>query len=179
MQESYVKGSSAPSRPRVMVACPRGHAVSVDRGTCRPAIELRNHPLWGADRVLWPGRQHGQRRYRESLADPTESETLSMYGSSMHENREIPSTFGSAKIALQSDRSGKACGLKPDVYVDGKSDIGIVPVNAGNKAGGAESVSYGGNETPRRNRKSDNGNPPSKVELVLLHVWLRTRWREG
>ena len=102
-----------------------------------------------------------------------------MYGSSMHENRDIPSTSGSEEIVLQSDRSGKACGLKPDMYVDGKSDIGIVPVNAGNKAGGVEAASYGGNETPCRNRKSGIGNPPSKVELALQHVWLRTRWRKG
>jgi len=97
----------------------------------------------------------------------------------MHENREIPSTFGGEEIALQSDRSGKACGLNPDVYVVGKSDIGIVPVNAGNKAGGVETANYGENETPCRNRKSGIGNPSPKVELAMLHVWLRTRWREG
>ena len=179
MKESYVEGSSAPPRPRVMVVCPRGHTVSVDRGTCRPAIELRNHPIWGADRVLWKGRQHDRWRYCESSFGPTESETLSMCGSSMHENREIPTTSGSEKNALLADRSGKACGLKPDMYVVGKSDIGIVPVNAGNKAGGVEAASYGENETPSRNRKSDIGNPSPKVELALLPVRLRTRWRKG
>ena len=136
MKKSYVEGSSAPPRPRVMVVCSRGHAVSVDRGTHRPGIELRKHPIWGADRVKCTGRQHDRWRYRESSIDPAESKTLSMCGNSMHENREIPSTSGSEEIALLSDRSGKACGLNPDMYVDGKSDIGIVPVNAGNKAGG-------------------------------------------
>ena len=179
MKESYVEGSSAPPRPRVMAVCSRGHAVSVDRGTHRPGFELRKHPLWGADRVLWKGRQHDRWRYRELSFGPAESETLRMCGSSMHENREIPSTSGGEKNALPSDRSGKACGLKPDMYVGGKSDIGIVPVNAGNKAGGAKAANYGGNENPCRNRKSDTGNPPSKVGQALLHVRLRTRWREG
>ena len=36
------------------------------------------------------GRQHRQRRYRESLAGPARSETLRMYGTSMRENREVP-----------------------------------------------------------------------------------------
>jgi len=102
-----------------------------------------------------------------------------MYGSFMHENREIPSTPGGEEIALRSGRSGKACGHNPGMYVDGKSHIGIVAVSAGNKAGGVEAANYGGNENPRRNRKSDIGNPSPKDELALQHVRLRTRWREG
>jgi hypothetical protein len=49
MREPYVEGSSDPPRPRVMAACPQGCAVSVDRGTRRAGIELRNQPLRGAD----------------------------------------------------------------------------------------------------------------------------------
>jgi hypothetical protein len=36
------------------------------------------------------GRQHRQRRYRESLLDPARSENLGTYGISMRENREVP-----------------------------------------------------------------------------------------
>ena len=36
------------------------------------------------------GRQHCQRRYRESLAGPARSENQGMYGTSMRENREVP-----------------------------------------------------------------------------------------
>ncbi len=179
MRESYVKGSSAPSRPRVMVVCPRGHTVSVDRGTCRPAIELRKHPF--GEPTAYDDREGNTMRSVNAscVIGPAESKTLSMYGSSMHENREIPSTSSGEEIALSSDRSGKACGHNPDVYVDGKSHIGIVPVNAGNKAGGVEAASYGGNENPGRNRKNDTGNPSPKVLLALQHVRLRTRGREG
>jgi len=52
-----------------------------------------------------------------------------MRGNSMHENREVPGTSVTNPVA---DRSGKACGRKPDMYVSGKSDIGIVPRNAAN-----------------------------------------------
>ena len=54
------------------------------------AIEPRNHRVRGADAVYGSGRQHRQRRYRESLAGPARSETLRMYGTSMRENREVP-----------------------------------------------------------------------------------------
>jgi len=179
MKASYVKGSSVPSRPRVMAVCSRGHAVSVGRGTCRPAIELRNHPFGMP--TAYDGRE-GNTMCSDNAScviGPAESKTLSMYGSSMHENREIPATSCGEEIALSSDRSGKACGHNPDVYVDGKSHIGIVPVNAWNKAGEVESANYGGNENPSRNRKSGTGNPSPNVELVLLHVRLRTRGRKG
>ena len=39
------------------------------------AIEPRNHRVRGADAVYGSGRQHRQRRYRESLAGPARSET--------------------------------------------------------------------------------------------------------
>ena len=70
------------------------------------AIEPRNHRVRGADAVYESGRQHRQRRYRESLAGPARSETLRMYGTSMRENREDP------RLARPADhragRSGKA-----------------------------------------------------------------------
>ena len=70
------------------------------------AIEPRNHRVRGADAVYESGRQHRQRRYRESLAGPARSETLRMYGTSMRENREVP------RLARPADhragRSGKA-----------------------------------------------------------------------
>ena len=110
MKEFYVKGSIAPSRPRVMAVCPRGHAVSVGRGTHRLGYELRNQPLWGADLVDLRGRQHNRRRYRESSIGPTESKTLSMRGSFMRENREISSSLAGNGSA---SRVGKAKAVTP------------------------------------------------------------------
>ena len=54
------------------------------------AIEPRNPRVRGVDAVYGSGRQHRQRRYRESLGGPARSETLCMYGTSMRENREVP-----------------------------------------------------------------------------------------
>jgi hypothetical protein len=55
------------------------------------AIEPRKlNKVRGADAVTLGGRQHRQRRYRESLLDPARSENLGTYGISMRENREVP-----------------------------------------------------------------------------------------
>ena len=47
----------------------------------------------------------------------------------MLENREISIVSG----RLLPERSGKACGHKPDVYATEKSDIGVVPKKEPNK----------------------------------------------
>jgi hypothetical protein len=41
MEEPRAEGLATHSGPRVMWVRPRGHARSVDRGTCKPGIELR------------------------------------------------------------------------------------------------------------------------------------------
>jgi hypothetical protein len=102
-----------------------------------------------------------------------------MRESSMHENREIPSVPVGRPRRPSAGRSGKARGRNPDVYAGGKSDISIVPMNAGNKAAGRGTASYGGTVTPPRNRKSGSGNPPPAAGLVTWSVWLRTGGREG
>ena len=63
-------------------------------------------------------------------ADPAESKTLCTRGRSMHENREIPAVPKGRKVP---GRSGKICGRNPDADAAGKSDTGVVPVNAPNK----------------------------------------------
>ena len=66
----------------------------------------------------------------ESPAGPAESETLCMRGHSMLENREISIASG----RFLPERSGKACGHKPDVNAKEKSDIGVVPKKEPNNA---------------------------------------------
>lgn len=110
---------------------------------------------------------------------PAESETLGMRGCSMHENREIPAVPVGVSRTLPAGRSGKAGGRNPDADAAGKSDTGIVPRNAGNKAGRRGARGDGGIVTPARNRKSGIGNPPPGASGVAWSVGRRTGGREG
>jgi hypothetical protein len=81
--------------------------------------------------VVRGGRQHWRRTLAsESSPGPAESETLCMRGHSMLENREISIASG----RYLPERSGKACGHKPDVNAMEKSDIGVVPKKEPNNA---------------------------------------------
>jgi len=178
MQESHVEGSSDPPRPRVMAACPQGNDASVDRGTCRPGIELRN-PRSGVPTSWTEGEGNTMRGVSASrVTDPAESKTPSMHGRSMSENREIPSVSESLLRKARPDRSGKACGRTPDMHAGGKSDTSVVPRNAGNKASPCVIDGDGGTVTPPGNRKGPAGNPPPGAEDHTRRRW-RTGGREG
>src|SRR5256885_14469459 len=71
---------------------PQGYHRSVDRGTCRLGIELRNNRDQSADVVPYGGRQYRRMRYRQGPPDAAQSKTPGMRGNSTHENRETPST---------------------------------------------------------------------------------------
>jgi hypothetical protein len=179
MKEPYVEGSSDPPRPRVMAACPQGPAVSVDRGTRRPAIELRNHPFGAPTSFL---EREGNTMRGDSASHgigPTESKTLGMRESSMHENREIPAAPDGRPRKATAGRSGKACGHNPDAHAAGKSDTSVVPRNVGNKVGMRDVDGHGGTVNPPRNRKSGAGNPPPAAGSVAWSVGPRTGGREG
>jgi len=110
---------------------------------------------------------------------PAESETLSMRGHSMHENREIPSVPAGRHRRPPAGRSGKACGHNPDADAGGKSDTSIVPMNAGNNAAVAAPAGDGGTVNPARDRKSGAGNPPPGAGPAARRLWRRTGGREG
>src|SRR5712691_820231 len=55
----------------------QGYHRSVDRGTCRQGIELRNNRIRSADVVPRDGRPYGGGRYREPVADSAQSKTPS------------------------------------------------------------------------------------------------------
>jgi len=178
MKVPYVEGSSDPPRPRVMAAHPQGRGASVDRGTCRPGIELRN-PRCGVP-TLWTEREGNTRRGASAsrVIGPAESKTPCMHGCSMSENREIPSVSVPLPRKARPDRSGKACGRTPDVHAGGKSDTSVVPRNAGNKASPGVIDGDGGTVTPPGNRKGPTGNPPPGAEIHARRR-RRTGGREG
>src|SRR5450759_5302061 len=111
---------------------PQGSHRSVDRGTCRQGIELRNNRHRSADAVPRGGRPHRRPRSREWPAGSAQSETPRMHGHSARENRETPSTPAGVHPA---GRLEKAMTPKSSMYVDGESDGGVVPTKCPNKGG--------------------------------------------
>ena len=78
MEELYIEGLAIHGGPDHALATREGAAkrwIGVRAGW---AIEPRNQQVRGADAVLWRGRQHRRRRFRESSSDPAGSENLCM-----------------------------------------------------------------------------------------------------
>ena len=90
MQELYIEGVATHDDPESCVGVREDDGEALTGARAGQAIEPRNHISRGADAVSRCGRQHRQQRYRKVLGDPARSENLSMYGTSMCENREIP-----------------------------------------------------------------------------------------
>jgi RNA-directed DNA polymerase len=128
---------------------PRGCHRSVDRGTCRPGIELRNNRDQSADVVLHGGRQHRQQRYREQLQDSAQSETPGMHGNSTRENRETPATPAGEEDA--AGRLEKALSPKSNMHVTGESDGRVVPAKCPNKGEQAPAESMEGRRPTKEN----------------------------
>jgi hypothetical protein len=66
-----------------------GEALTVVR-TGRVLSRENERHLWAADAFGSVGRQYRLRRYRETHAEPTRSETPRTYGNISHGSREIP-----------------------------------------------------------------------------------------
>src|SRR5438477_7996677 len=111
---------------------PQGYHRSVDRGTCRLGIELRNNRDQSADVVPYGGRQYRRMRYRKCPPDAAQSKTPGMHGNSTRENRETPSTPAGKDAA---DRLEKALSQKSNMYVDGESDGCVLPAKCPNNGG--------------------------------------------
>jgi RNA-directed DNA polymerase len=91
MRELYGEGLAIYAGPESCVRAREGAGEALTGVRAGWAIEPRKlNKVRGADAVTSGGRQHRQRRYRESLLDPARSENLCTYGVSMRENREIP-----------------------------------------------------------------------------------------
>src|SRR5712692_5071371 len=110
----------------------QGCGRSVDRGTCRLGIELRNNRDRSADVVPHGGRQHRRMCYRKHPQDSAQSETPGMYGNSTRENRETPST---PVVEGVTGRLEKALSQKSNTHVGGESDGRVVPTKCPNNGG--------------------------------------------
>jgi group II intron reverse transcriptase/maturase len=127
---------------------PQGYHRSVDRGTCRLGIELRNNRDRSADVVPHGGRQHRRLRYRKQSQDFAQSETPGMHGNSTRENRETPTT------SVGEDATGrleKALSPKSNMHVGGESDDRIVPAKCLNNGEQAPAEGMEGRRSTKEN----------------------------
>lgn len=92
MEEPYTEGVATHGAPESCVVVREDGGEALTGARAGRAIEPRNHRVRGADAVYGSGRQHLQQRDRKSLVGPARSETPCMYGTSMRENREIPTS---------------------------------------------------------------------------------------
>ena len=90
MEELCIEGLANHDDREPCVGAREGAGEASVAARAGQAIEPRNYRVRGANAVYGSGRQHRQRRYRESLVGPARSETLRMHGTSMRENREVP-----------------------------------------------------------------------------------------
>src|SRR5919109_1631808 len=82
MRVLYIEGGAIHGGPESCVGVPVRAQRSVDRGRVGGVIEPRNLiEVRGADVLPIGGRQHRQRRYRESLVDPARSESPGTHAS--------------------------------------------------------------------------------------------------
>ena len=92
MEELCIEGVAIHDDPESCVGVCEDGGEALTGARAGRAIEPRNQRIRGADTVYVGGRPHRQRRYRESLAGPARSENHGMHGTSMCENREVPSS---------------------------------------------------------------------------------------
>jgi RNA-directed DNA polymerase len=148
MKESYRKGIAIHPGPESCGGPPQGCHRSVDRGTCRPDIELRNNRDRSADAVQHGGRQHLGVRYREHPQDSAQSETRGMHGNSACENRETPSVPVAEKAA---GRLEKAMSQESNVHDGGESDGCVLPSKCPNKGGQPPAEGMEGRQPTKEN----------------------------
>jgi hypothetical protein len=127
---------------------PQGNHRSVDRGTCRQGIELRNNRDRSADAVPYGGRQYQRVRHREQPLDSAQSETPGMHRNSTRENRETPSTPAGEDAA---GRLEKALSRTANMHVKGESDGRIIPAKYPNKGEQAPAEGMEGRRPTKEN----------------------------
>jgi RNA-directed DNA polymerase len=89
MKESYGEGVASHTDPESCGAFRKGGVEALTGVRAGQVLSRERRFLRGADAVRRSGRLHPAHRYREMRRDPARSETLSTYGNTSHENREI------------------------------------------------------------------------------------------
>ena len=112
---------------------------------------------------------------REPPRSAAESQTLSMCGNSMRENRETletPEPFTDSALVAGAGRSEKADGRTSDMHVFGESDGPIVPTKRANNAERSAAESVKG----RGPAKGNNTRALHAADTVPRNAWHRRTW---
>ena len=89
MKEPYTEGPASHGAPESCAGARKGVGEALTGERIGEVLSCENR-FRGADLVKRWGRQHHGGRHGEPSEDPARSETLSMCGSSLSGNREIP-----------------------------------------------------------------------------------------
>lgn len=130
MKESYAEGPASHGDPESCVRPSDGPGEALTGAHTGEVLSREIRQSQGADAVVLSGRQHLHERNGEFMEAPARSETFSMCGNSMRENRETslpPSGDG------PEGRVGKAIGRTPTMHGSEESDRPIVPTKSPNK----------------------------------------------
>jgi hypothetical protein len=90
MKEPYTEGLAIHGDPESCVVVRKDAGEALTRARAGRAIEPRNQGNRGAQTVNYVEGNIGCGATREPQEDPARSKNHGMYGTSMHENREIP-----------------------------------------------------------------------------------------
>jgi len=139
MKESYAEGPASHGDPESCVRPSDGPGEALTGAHTGEVLSREIRQSQGADAVVLSGRLHPHERNGEFMETPARSETFSMCGNSMRENRETslpPPRNG------PGGRVGKAIGHTPAMHGSEESDRPIVPAKSPNKPGqpGAEAM---------------------------------------
>jgi len=105
MEESYGERLATHAGPESCAVARKGGGEALTGERAGRVSSRERHLLRGADAVGGSGRLHPVRRQRETSGNPARSQTPCTYGSTSHENREIP---GSPTADGAAGRVGKS-----------------------------------------------------------------------
>src|ERR1700737_1058046 len=103
MRESYVKGVATHDDPESCAGVREDEGEALT-GARAGRVWSREMQFRAAAAVIRGGRQHRQRRDRETLWSPARSEPPSTYGTYLRENREICKPLGAMAHRVASGR---------------------------------------------------------------------------
>jgi RNA-directed DNA polymerase len=103
MRESHVEGVATHGDPESYTDAREGGGEALTGARAGRVLSREMH-FRDADAVILRGRQHRQRRYRETSPSPARSKTPCTYGTYLRENREICGPLGAFSLRAASGK---------------------------------------------------------------------------